>query len=221
VTSQGEAADELMVHGAAELLGQTVAAGHVKVSSGVRGTVAQDGSVSLTGTVAELETLQGIRAKLLPSTIERFVTEHAPLIQQACVLTSPEGDVVVVAVPDFEALYEIHRKRTEVEFKVSPSHLLADYTLRKLCEDQMNTVLERLRKDPEIVAPSAIPDTYRLVAEEFNVYDGTLSPAGLLEPRRDAIAQRHLVRLDAGARASDTPGLHAAIASTTSHVSTT
>jgi hypothetical protein len=53
--------------------------------------------VHVSGTVAELEPLSGMPTQLLPSGIERFVTEHAPLIQQACVVTSPEGDVVVVA----------------------------------------------------------------------------------------------------------------------------
>ena len=52
----------------------------------------------MSGTVAELEALSGMGKQLLPSGIEKFVTEHAPLIQQACVVTSPEGDVVVVVV---------------------------------------------------------------------------------------------------------------------------
>ena len=62
-----------------------------------------------------------------------------------------------------------------------------DYTLRRQCEDQMNAALERLRKDPTMVAPSAVPDKFILVPEQFTVHDGTLSPAGLLEPLRDAI----------------------------------
>lgn len=51
----------------------------------------------------------------------------------------------------------------------------------------MNAVLERLCADPTLVAPSAVPDKFILVPEEFTVHDGTLSPAGLLEPLRDAI----------------------------------
>lgn len=35
--------------------------------------------------------------------------------------------------------------------------------------------------------PSAVPDSYKIVAQEFTVLDGTLSPLSLLEPRRDAI----------------------------------
>jgi hypothetical protein len=53
----------------------------------------------------------------------------------------------------------------------------------------MNAVLERLRKDPSMVAPSAVPDKFILVPEEFTVHGGTLSPAGLLEPLRDAIGK--------------------------------
>ena len=77
----------------------------------------------------------------------------------------------------------------------------------------MKTVLERLRKDADIVAQSAIPDSFILVDKEFTVHDGTLSPTGQLEPRRDAIAQRHRTRLAAASRAPDAPGLHAFVTS--------
>jgi hypothetical protein len=46
--------------------------------------------------------------------------------------------------------------------------------------------------DPRQVAPSAIPSRFILVADEFTVAHGTLSPLSLLEPRRDVIARLHV-----------------------------
>lgn len=184
-----EAGSELVLSAHGVLLGESVASGRVQVASGSRGAVT-DGSVSITGTVDELEVL--VDGQLLPSRIEEFVLAHAALIIQACAIATPSGDIVVVAVPDYEALFKLHESRTDAEFKVAPAHLLADYTLRALCEKQMDHVLALLRSDPTLVTPSALPTKYILVSQNFTVADGTLSPMSLLEPRRDVVARLHV-----------------------------
>lgn len=169
----------------------------VEAESMVLGDVIADGAVLLAGTADELVPVAAGDKKgvLQPSRIEEFVLRTAPLIRQACAVLDGAGAVVLVAVPDLDALFEMHQARTGAEFKLSPAHLLQDYTLRERCERQLDHVLHVLRADPSQVAPSAIPAKYILVSEEFSVAAGTLSPLSLLEPRRDAIARLHVAAL--------------------------
>jgi len=190
VTASPEAGSELVLSAHGLLLGGAIDAGRVEVGSGSRGSVTNEGVVSISGTVDETEMLAN--GKVLPLLIEEFVLSHAPLIMQACVVVSSSGDVVVVAVPDYEALFKLHETRTNAEFKVAPAHLLADYSLRELCEKQMDHVMHVLRTDPTLVTPSVVPTKYLLVSDEFTVADGTLSPLSMLEPRRHAVARLHV-----------------------------